>query len=123
MGVYEYEGCYAEFSTLGAKKYCYDTIEKDGSIGFHITVSGMHKKKGAKRVKCIENFNIGKTFNDVGRTVSYYNDENPHTITINGDTFTTASNIGIVDTTYTLGITNEYYELIKDNIEFNIVDY
>ena len=80
-----------------------------------ITVSGMDKKKGAKAVGSIENFNIGKTYKNVGRTTSFYNDEPIHKITVNGCTFTTASNIGIVDTTYTLGITMEYWNLIFDN--------
>lgn len=116
LGVWDNDGAYIRFKTLGAKKYCYDSKEKDGSIGFHITVSGMGKKAGAKQVAKIENFLIGKTFSNVGRTVSYYHDTKPHQVTINGCTFTTASNIGIVDTTYTLGVTTEYWELIKDNV-------
>lgn len=107
MGIWEYEGKSDYFKTLGAKKYC--TVKENK---FEVTVSGMHKIKGAKSVKNIENFEIGNTYHDVGRTVSYYNDEKPHNITIDGVTFTTASNIGVVDTTYTLGITNEYWELL-----------
>lgn len=114
LGIWEDEGkgdiCYSKFKTLGAKKYCY---EQNGK--FKITVSGMDKKKGAKAVGSIENFNIGKTYKNVGRTTSFYNDEPIHKITVNGCTFTTASNIGIVDTTYTLGITMEYWNLIFDN--------
>lgn len=100
---------YKRFKTLGAKKYAYEL--QDGS--FHITVSGMGKKKGAKQVGRIENFNIGLTFHDVGRTISWYNDVKPTRITINGETFTTGSNIGIVDTTYTLGVTDDYWNLIE----------
>ena len=89
---------------------------KKGEIEFHITVSGMGKQKGAVAVGSIENFIIGKTFQDVGRTVSYYHDCKPYQLTVDGCTFTTASNIGIVDTTYTLGVTDEYWELIKLNM-------
>ena len=60
-------------------------------------------------------FSIGNEFHDVGRTISWFNDEKPHEITVNGCTFTTASNIGITDTTYTLGVTREYWDIIKDN--------
>lgn len=103
---------YTRFKTLGAKKYCY---VQDGK--FHITVSGMHKKKGAKAVGNIENFVIGKTFSDVGRTVSWYNEEDVKEITVNGVTFTTGSNIGIVDTTYKLGITDEYFEILENYVD------
>ena len=75
----------------------------------------MNKKKGSRVVGNVEHFNIGTTYEDVGRTVSWYNDEKPHYITVNGDRFLTASNIGILDATYTLGVTKEYWELIKLN--------
>ena len=117
LGIWDRDGEYIRFKTLGAKKYCYDSVEKDGSTGFHITVSGMNKKLGAKSVGCMENFEIEKTFDNVGRTVSYYHDEKPHYITVDGVKILTASNIGIVDTTYTLGVTNEYWDLIKDNVD------
>ena len=111
LGIWDFDGNYKKFKTLGAKKYAY--VLADNS--FHITVSGMNKSKGAKAVNNIDNFKIGKTYKNIGRTTSWYNDEKPHTITVNGETFTTASNIGILETTYTLGVTNEYYELIQNN--------
>lgn len=123
LGIWDNDGAYKRFKTLGAKKYCYDSLNKNGELTFNVTVSGMHKKKGAERVGSIENFLIGKTFHDVGRTTSYYNDVKPFTILIDGCKFTTASNIGIVDTTYTLGVTNEYWELIQNNEEIAIENY
>jgi DNA polymerase type B, organellar and viral. len=107
---------YTQFKTLGAKKYAYYQNGK-----FHTTVSGMHKKKGAKAVGNIENFIIGKTFADVGRTTSWYNEEEVHNISVQGEIFTTGSNIGIVDTTYTLGITDEYFEILE-NYVVNLVE-
>lgn len=117
LGIWDFDGFYPQFKTLGAKKYAYyDECNK-----FHITVSGMNKKKGAKAVGSLDNFNIGTTYSDVGRTVSWYNEADIMQITINDDTFTTASNIGIIETTYTLGITNEYFEVISKYCDF-IVD-
>ena len=118
LGTWDNDGAYIRFKTLGAKKYCYESKNKKGEKYFAITVSGMAKKKGAERVKCIENFQIGRTYSDIGRTTSWYNDEKPHNITINGCTFLTASNIGVTETTYKLGVTNEYWELIKGNGEY-----
>lgn len=114
LGTWDNDGNYLRFKTLGAKKYCFEK-EKKGKQKFEITVSGMSKKKGAEAVGTIENFEIGRTYHDIGRTTSWYNDTPIQTITINGDTFTTASNIGILETTYTLGVTNEYWALIGAN--------
>jgi hypothetical protein len=112
---------YKRFKTLGAKKYCYEQLNKKNELEFHVTVSGMSKSKGAVAVNNIENFTIGRTFEDVGRTVSWYNESEVKTVTINNDTFTTASNIAILDSTYTLGITNEYFEILENYVD-NISD-
>ena len=82
---------------------------------FGVTVSGLGKKQGAKELRCINNFAIGKTIENSGRTTSWYNDEKRHKITVDDCTFITASNIAILDTSYTLGVTNEYWEIIQDN--------
>ena len=118
LGIFDNEPTYTEFKTLGAKKYCGSHFNKHGKEVFEVTVAGMHKQKGSIAVGSCENFLIGSTYSDVGRTVSYYNDyTSPFQITVNGDTFTTASNIGVVETTYTLGVTNEYWERIIENID------
>lgn len=117
MGIWEREKDMYDFKMLGSKKYCYNLVEDDS---FHITVAGMNKKLGIKEVKNADNFFIGQTYNNVGRTVSYYNYEPIHEINIKGHKFLTASNIGIVDTTYTLGVTNEYFELIIENVNKGI---
>lgn len=104
---------YDYFKTFGAKKYAY---EKDGEL--HITISGMSKEKGVEAMENdIDNFEMYRTYKDIGRTVSYYNDSDIHTLTVkdvNGveSTFETASNIGVLDTTYTLGVTDEYFEIL-----------
>mgnify|MGYP003313045140 CR=1 FL=1 len=100
-----------KFKTLGAKKYCYEDED-----GLHITISGVDKR-GKEELGCIENFDLGFTFTKWGGLTLYYNDDlNIHPITINGETFTTASNVGMVDSTYTIGLTEEYAELIGLNL-------
>lgn len=116
LGIWDYEGMYTRFKTLGAKKYCFHKFDKKkNKMVFGVTVSGLGKKQGAKELRCINNFAIGKTILNSGRTTSWYNDEKRHKITVDGCTFETASNIAILDTSYTLGVTNEYWELIQDN--------
>lgn len=110
MGTWDHDADYIYFKTLGAKKYCYNDA-KDGS--FHTTVSGMSKKLGAENIKCCSNFQIGRQMEHIGRTTSWYNDDHVHEITVAGDTFTTGSNIGILDTTYTLGVTHEYWQVFN----------
>ncbi len=115
LGIWEKDDFvpYDRFKTFGAKKYAY---EKDGQL--HITISGMSKKKGVIAMdNNLDNFKMYRTYEDIGRTVSYYNDSSVHDITITDmygkeSTFTTGSNIGVLDTTYTLGITDEYFELL-----------
>jgi hypothetical protein len=126
LGTWDNDGNYINFKTLGAKKYCFNKWKKNKETGekkikFEITVSGMSKDKGATAVGKIENFNIGTTYTNVGRTTSWYQDEKPHIIEIDGCKFTTASNIGILETTYTLGVTNEYWALIGANGNGDIV--
>ena len=114
LGTWDNDGEYLRFKTLGSKKYCFEKLKKDKKF-FEITVSGMSKKKGSERVGKIENFQIGRKFFDVGRSTSWYNDEMPHTIEVNGDKFTTASNIGILESSYEIGVTNEYWDIISQN--------
>lgn len=49
IGVWEHDGYYKEFKTLGAKRYAGVTMDDE----FVITVSGVNKKKGAKYIESI----------------------------------------------------------------------
>lgn len=106
MGIFENEGYYDRFCTLGAKKYCF---EKDGK--FKITIAGVNKVKGAFEMDNIDNFRTGFTFYYAGGTTVHYRDwQEVRTVKVNGCTFTCASNCGIVDSTYQLGITEEFFK-------------
>lgn len=111
-GTWEYEGIADKFITLGAKKYA---TEKNGKIT--TTVAGLGKKEGSEellRGKGLEDFKIGKVFVDSGRLTAYYNDElERRTITVNGEKIVTGANVCLLETTYELGVTDEYYGVIK----------
>lgn len=117
MGVYEHENeePIKKFKTLGAKKYCYEDED-----GFHITISGVEKKKGAREMGSVENFRPGFIFKDAGGLTLYYNDSDISEIVVEGVRMTTASNIGMVESTYELGITNEYAEIIGYNFFLDV---
>lgn len=111
MGIFDKEQGYDEFITIGAKKYAYI---QNGKIG--ITVSGLSKKKGAKELENkggLRRFQRNEVFYDSGRTIAQYNSASVHDITVNGCTFSTASNLAIVDTTYTLGISDTMLDIIE----------
>lgn len=116
LGLFDIESPYRRFKTLGAKKYVYE----DMSSKLHVTVAGINKQKGAKALQSIENFRIGNELHDVGRTVAYYQESGIHKITVNGDTFTTASNISLQDTTYTIGVDDDYLKILRKVLGFSL---
>ncbi|HZJ98647.1 MAG TPA: DNA polymerase [Tissierellaceae bacterium] len=111
MGIFDKEKGYDEFITLGAKKYAF---LQNGKLG--ITVSGLSKKKGAEELEKkggLRRFQRNEVFYNSGRTIAQYNSAEVHDITVNGCTFSTASNLAIVDTTYTLGISDTMLDIIE----------
>lgn len=113
MGVYEFDGEYEEFKTMGAKKYCYTD-----KSGLHLTLAGVAKKKGAEELQKhggISAFQEGMIFREAGGTESVYNDlPEPMTIYREGRPIELTSNIVIRPSTYTLSLTTEYLEILKD---------
>ena len=111
MGIFDKEKGYDKFITLGAKKYAF---LQNGKLG--ITVSGLSKKKGAEELEKkggLRRFQRNEVFYNSGRTIAQYNSEKVHDITVDGCTFSTASNLAIVDTTYTLGISDTMLDIIE----------
>jgi hypothetical protein len=127
MGVFESEGEYFEFSTLGAKKYCY---RKKPDSPLQVTIAGVTKSKGGNELEQaggITAFKPGFIFGreggekdgkeikgGAGGTESIYND-NPEitSYTAEDRTIPITANVVIKDSTYTLGITAEYERLLE----------
>lgn len=116
LGVYEHDGTYKKFVTMGAKKYVYEY--EDGTIG--ITVAGVAKSKGAKELAKaggLKMFKEGFTFKEAGGTESIYNDM-PFgkylEIEREGRKIKVTSNCYIADNEYTLGLTPDYMRIISD---------
>lgn len=111
MGVFEYEETYKRFITLGAKKYLIE--DQEGQL--QSTIAGVAKDRGRAffQKHGMEAFKVGTVIEDSGHLVAYYNNDDIHQITVNGCTMTTASNIALVDDTYTLGVTGEYADLLN----------
>lgn len=119
IGIYENETKkpYKYFKTLGAKKYAY--VDSEGEL--HITVSGVLKKEGAKELKDIHNFKEGFIFREAGGQSALYNDDpEPKKVYIQGREVDIISNVALFDSTYTLGLTQEYDELLRLLMSSNI---
>nr|DAR48079.1 MAG TPA: DNA polymerase B [Caudoviricetes sp.] len=111
LGLFDKEKGYDEFVTLGAKKYAFN---QNGQIG--ITVAGLNKKSGAQELERkggLSIFKIGIEFFDSGRKTVYYNDDKKHFLTVQGCQIENASNIALVDTTYTLGMTDVMLSILN----------
>ena len=121
MGIFDEEEPYERFRTYGAKKYAYEQYDKEGKLKLHITVAGVGKKDGAMYLQekgGLDAFTPGFIFTggNGGGTEAHWNDMEKHTICVRGEQISIASNVGVLDSTYTLGVTGEFLE----NMNFNI---
>ena len=111
MGVYEDEGLYSQFITMGAKKYAY---MKKGKLS--VTIAGVNKKKGGEEMADIRNFVEGFIFVKAGGTEAVYNDyPDISSFEVEGRTIPITSNVVLRDSTYTLGITEDYKRLLFES--------
>ena len=112
MGVFEPEGTCKRFVTLGAKKYAYE--DEKGKL--HITVAGVIKSKGAKELEengGLDAFKPNFIFREAGGVEAVYNDKPEITeYKIDGHTVPITANVVLRESTYTLGITEEYEYLV-----------
>lgn len=136
MGVFEPDGEYIEFKTLGAKKYIYTSLDKDKKTGeekinLHTTIAGVSKKAGAEELiekSKIENksvfdlFSDGFCFKKAGGLDATYNDlEKPMIVKLQGHELKITDNVYLEDGEYTLGITDDY-ETILEYYSMKLID-
>lgn len=125
IGVWDYEGTYNRFKTLGAKRYMYEIDNK-----IHITIAGLSKQNGAKYLEEItknDNTKIFNLFNDdlyipankTGKnTHTYIDDEMCSEITDyqgNKELVTSLSSIHLSECDFTLSLAKEYSKFL-DNL-------
>lgn len=129
MGVFEKDDkSYKSFITMGAKKYAYI----DDKDKLHITIAGVNKRKGvdelnefAKEHRLKDGLDALRedfTFYNAGGTEAVYNDEPIEEYTYNGKTFYVPTNVVIKDSTYTIGLSNDYLKLLDSIIELGLSD-
>ena len=115
MGVFEDDGDYTEFKTLGAKKY----VVRTPSGKVKATIAGATKKKAGPELEKaggVDAFREGFIFREAGGTDLIYNDiKDPETLTIDGHELTITSNVVIKESTYTVGITADYARILENS--------
>lgn len=123
LGLWDEDGDYKYFKSMGAKKYCY--IDTDGH--FEITVAGLSKSKAREWLLAhggMEAFEAGTIVpkENSGRTTAKYNDyDRLHNLTLpNGERIKVGSNMVIEDTTYRFSLTEEYEDLLQ-NIKEGVI--
>lgn len=130
IGVWDYEGTYSRFKTLGAKRYM---TEKDGVM--EITIAGVNKKAGIKYLKHIshdntEIFNLftenmtfpanydynGEEENASGKLchtyIDYYMEGDIIDYMGNKYVYNEQSGVHMENTEYTLGLESEFKRLL-----------
>ena len=127
IGIFEYEGCYADFLTWGAKKYiCRKDSELQTVLGagdiWEITIAGVNKDRGARelerqggpaRLMPDEYGRPHFIFKDSGGTEAIYNDyPDLPPIRIKGHELAITRNVYLEQHPYTLGITDDFNRII-----------
>lgn len=114
MGVYEQEEEYRTFVTLGAKKYAYTYT--DGKA--RVTVAGVNKRRGGAELDQhggLTAFRDGFIFSAAGGNELLYNDNPAETeySSDKGNKYPITRNVTIRPSTYQLGLTMEYVQLLQ----------
>lgn len=113
LGIYDDEGVYKKFKTLGAKKYCY--INKKNKL--LMTVSGV-RKSAVSQLHNIDDFKDGTVFDveHAQKLLMTYIDDMTPIVWNKGhyDEFYSKYQYGICaqPTTYSLGITDDYESIL-----------
>ena len=113
LGIFDDDGQYRKFKTLGAKKYCY--VDNDNKL--HMTVSGV-RKSAVSQLQNIEDFKDGTVFDveHAQKLIMTYVDDMPPIVWNKGqyDEFHSNYQHGICaqPTTYSLGITDNYESIL-----------
>lgn len=119
LGVYEYEGTYEEFKTLGAKKYAY---KQDGEI--RITVAGV-RKKAREWLKNVDDLSekLKFDYDAAKKNTIIYEDDQVWACINHGeyDEYITKYRYGICvqPTTYSFSMTEDFTRLIDQYTELH----
>lgn len=123
LGVWDYEGTYKNFKTLGAKRYLYQD-----DYGMQLTLAGLSKQKGLKHMLEVcdgDELKVFEMFDDslyipsdkTGKMTHTYLDE-PQSLNVidhtgNGIMVHTLTGVHLENCEFTLSISNRYKEFLN----------
>lgn len=123
LGVWDFDGFYTRFKSLGAKRYIVEKVNKKGEKEIEITVAGVNKKTGSKYLSSFQNpfkefdYNLVFSPEHSGKlTHTYLDDEIKELITDykgNTELIDVKSGIHLEGATYEMSIKPEYERLQK----------
>lgn len=115
IGIFDFEGVYKKFKTLGAKRYLYT----DNNNEYHITIAGVNKKTGVKMINSFEDFKFNMIFTEeyCGKLTHTYIDEEISGVVkdfngVNAE-YHELSCIHLEKTTYELTISSDYENFLN----------
>lgn len=125
IGVWDYEGNFRRFKTLGAKRYAVEYPDGTHSL----TIAGVNKKVAVPYVEAHEKdffdcMKFGYVFNAeaCGKNLHTYIDEERHGVMIdymgNACEFASPSSVHLEETTYEMSTTDDYEKLLKGVFDF-----
>lgn len=130
IGVWDYEGIYTKFKTLGAKRYM---VEQDGKMA--ITIAGLSKKSGLDYILNVAKQDHDKAFEffddemtipaeHTGKNTHIYIDEKKTMIVTDFQghkmEITSPSGIFLTGADFTLSISKEYAQFVKMLMSGNV---
>ena len=121
IGVWDREADAKLFKTLGAKKYL---LSRDGE-SIESTISGVSKAIGKEYFTKygFSAFTDEAIIPVSGKVTAYYNNDKPHIIEIRDQKILTASNIALVNSSYTVHIKHDYKDFIRSVRESLEIQY
>lgn len=122
MGIYNHEYTAKRFAHMGAKKYIYEVEpipnakKWSDQHGFHLTIAGVNKEKGAKELYEMGGFDAwheGTVFKEAGGVQGIYNDADYGLYEINGRQIYIGRNVCLMPDYYTLGESTDYLRVLE----------
>ena len=111
IGIWTSEPDTVLFKTLGAKKYL---LSEDGKT-IQCTIAGVNKEigQGYFSKHGFNAFDNDTVIPVSGKVSAHYNNDMPHYIEVNGVKILTASNVALVNASYTVSVKHDYQDFIK----------
>lgn len=126
LGIMEREADGVHFKTLGAKRYVYQTLDKElyenygiRFLEMHTTIAGLPKSAGVNKISTCDDFTDNTVWNtkESQKNTAVYNDNQPNAILTDlyGNEYeaTDQYGIAIVPTTFDLSISEEFAKFLQ----------